>query len=102
MTEKLLDFCPVCGEENKCFSGIDSHGIFLNCKSKEPEAVWEGSFIIFGKTLRCYVLDNGQRIINAEDLEDFFMNGGVNSDAGDMQKFAQWQKGAPQQDKGDK
>lgn len=35
---------------------------------KLPTAVWSGTFKIFGVTIRCYVLDNGQRIVDASDL----------------------------------
>jgi len=37
-----------------------------------PKAIWEGVFPVFGVPLRCYVLDNGQRIINADDMDRLF------------------------------
>lgn len=33
-----------------------------------PKAIAEGSFRLFGVTVRAYVLDDGQRILNAEDV----------------------------------
>jgi len=37
-----------------------------------PEATWEGKINIAGVNIRCYVLDNGMRIFNADDIEKFF------------------------------
>lgn len=37
-----------------------------------PTAVWEGTFTIMGVPLRCSVLNNGQRVINAEDIDALF------------------------------
>lgn len=36
--------------------------------SNLPKAIAESSFTVFGVTVRCYVLDNGQRILRAEDV----------------------------------
>ncbi len=36
-----------------------------------PKAVWEGSFTLFGVKLRCAVLENGQRIVEAESFHAF-------------------------------
>lgn len=59
-----------------------------------PKAVSEAEFTLFGVRLRCYVLDDGSRIINAEDMIELFraMESG-NSDPGDMAAFASWQAG---------
>lgn len=37
-----------------------------------PKAIAESQFTILGVTLKCYVLDDGQRIIDAEDIEELF------------------------------
>ena len=31
-------------------------------------AIWSGELQVFGKKLRCYVLESGARIIDADDL----------------------------------
>lgn len=62
-----------------------------------PKAVWEGEFKIFGVTLRCYVLDNGKRIINAEDVATLFDTMGSGTpltDVNVLDDFAKWIKGA--------
>jgi hypothetical protein len=33
-----------------------------------PKAVWSGVFVVCGVELRCSVLDDGRRIIDAEDV----------------------------------
>jgi len=61
------------------------------------KSIWAGTFTVFGVTLRCHVLDNGQRIIEAEDVHRLLaviQNGdGPAADPGDMDAFARWQKG---------
>lgn len=37
-----------------------------------PKAIWEGTVTIAGVTLRCYMLDNHQRIFNADDVQEFY------------------------------
>ena len=37
-----------------------------------PQAVWEGKIKAGSIELRCYVLDDGQRIIDSEDFEKLF------------------------------
>jgi len=63
-----------------------------------PNAVWEGTFSVFGLTLRCYTLDNGQRIINADDFHDLMerLQAGSDEDlmSPEMEVFAKWQAGA--------
>lgn len=36
-----------------------------------PHATHEGEFTIFGKTLRCYRLSNGEAVFNGGDFEAF-------------------------------
>lgn len=64
-----------------------------NTPDKAPKAIWEGEFKIFGKRLRCYVLDNGQRIIDAKDMESLFYDGGDINDTAGLEDFTKWQKG---------
>jgi hypothetical protein len=63
-----------------------------------PRAIWEGTFTMFGVTLRCYVLDDGARIIHADDVARLFevmgQEGNVMpSDEEAIREFAMWQKG---------
>jgi hypothetical protein len=65
-----------------------------------PRAIWEGTFKLFGVTLRCYVLDdeNNTRIINAEDVARLFEKmerGGdtIPLDDYELRRFAMWQRG---------
>jgi hypothetical protein len=37
-----------------------------------PEAVRSSEFTLFGVRVRCYVLDDGQRVIDADDLQALF------------------------------
>lgn len=62
-----------------------------------PHAVWEGTFTLGGFTIRCSVLDDGRRVINAEDLDAFFMGDYAEAltDA-EAQEFAKWSRGGPQ------
>ncbi len=39
---------------------------------KLPHPVWSGSFTICGIEMKCHVLSDGQRIIEAESIEKFF------------------------------
>jgi hypothetical protein len=58
-----------------------------------PTAVWSGSFSVFGVELKCHVLDNGQRIIEADSMADFF-NGLADADAvaedPNLDEFVRW------------
>lgn len=60
-----------------------------------PTPVWSGSFTVFGVEVKCHVLDNGQRIIEAGSLEQL-LDAMAYSDVlapGDLRDFAQWQRG---------
>jgi hypothetical protein len=39
-----------------------------------PQAIWEGKIKAGSIELRCYVLDDGQRIIDSEDFEKLFIS----------------------------
>jgi len=63
-----------------------------------PKAVWEGEFVIFGVRLRCYVLDDKNRLINADDVARLFevmgQEGNVMpADEEAIRDFSMWQKG---------
>lgn len=57
-----------------------------------PEATWEGEINIAGVTIRCYVLDNGMRIFNADDIEKFF-NSAIEPTQDECEKLALFAKG---------
>ena len=64
-----------------------------------PKTTHEAVFTIFGVPLRCYRLDNGQAIINADDFHAL-LEAMANEDAitvdhegEDMIAFAKWQLG---------
>ncbi len=62
---------------------------------KTPKAIWQGSFTILGVKLRCYVLDDGRRVINADDIAKLFGEDHLGTDQkGDLDAFAKWQRGA--------
>lgn len=61
-----------------------------------PQAVSEATFTLFGVTLRCYVLDNGQRVIHSDDVYAFIdaLAYGDGSNPNDsMESLARWLKG---------
>ena len=37
-----------------------------------PHSVWQGTFVLFGVTLHCHVLDDGQRIIEEASADALF------------------------------
>lgn len=37
-----------------------------------PQAVWSGSFRVFGIDVHCHLLDNGQRVIDADSVHRLF------------------------------
>jgi hypothetical protein len=41
-------------------------------KDQIPTTIWSGTFRIWGIDLRCSMLDNGQRVIDAEDVARLF------------------------------
>jgi len=61
-------------------------------------AIWEGTFKLFGIELRCCVLNDGTRVVNAEDMARLFgqmERGGdtIPMDEEELNNFARWQKG---------
>lgn len=62
-----------------------------------PKAIWEGEFSIAGVPLKCAVLEDGSRIIEAESFRNFIdalENGTVEFGPADLVDFARWQSGA--------
>lgn len=61
-----------------------------------PHSVMQGQFTLFGVTLHCHLLSNGQRIIEADDVEQLFAAMGVAditpSDE-ELRAFARWMRG---------
>lgn len=58
-----------------------------------PKAVWQGSFVVFGVTVKCYVLDDGQRIIDADSVKALLEAMASVDDPTedmDMADFAKW------------
>ena len=62
-----------------------------------PKSVWQGTFRLFGVDVKCHVLDNGQRIIEADSLEELFT--AIDDDiirdpaSADANEFFSWCKG---------
>ena len=61
-----------------------------------PQATWEGTFRLFGVTVKCYQLDNGQRIIDADSMNRLLAamaEGTIDPlDNMDTEAFAKWQQ----------
>lgn len=61
-----------------------------------PTAVSEGSFIVGGVTLRTYMLSDGRRIINADDVAELFSDGLAAASEDELRAFAAFVQGASQ------
>jgi hypothetical protein len=62
-----------------------------------PVSVWTGEFTLFGVTLRCHVLDDGRRIIDADDIAKLLSAEPTDPDHADMadlQELLAWCRGA--------
>jgi len=42
-----------------------------------PAAVWEGELKIGSFKIRAYVLEDGRRLLNPDDVARFFVDGGI-------------------------
>jgi hypothetical protein len=64
-----------------------------------PESVWEGTFSLFGVDVRCHILGDGGRIIEAESMRDLFE--AMSTAKPDVQVkldgFIRWMNGMDQQ-----
>jgi hypothetical protein len=62
-----------------------------------PQAVWSGVIKIAGLELKCHVLEDGRRIIEADSLNAFLEALGNDGDfsvkSEDLREFAQWMQG---------
>jgi len=66
-----------------------------------PEvSVWQGSFRIFGVEIKCHVLSDGRRIIEADSMAallDVWSDSKLIANEGELigeaERFARWQRG---------
>jgi hypothetical protein len=61
-------------------------------------SVWSGSFHIFGVTVKCHVLSDGQRIIEADSLKALLKAMSMparaaDDETSDLYAFAEWRSG---------
>ena len=64
-----------------------------------PQSVWSGTFTLLGVEMHCHVLDNGERIIEAESFEKFIeamATSETKIDEAEAVKFFRWQRGIDQ------
>lgn len=62
----------------------------------EPVAVWEGKLTLFGIEVQCCRLSDGTNVIEADSMRRLLtalFSG--ESDPGDLEKFARFQRGLP-------
>jgi len=63
----------------------------------EPVAVWRGTFTLYGVALRCYTLDDGRRVVDADDLHRLFIARAAEPERpyppGDVIAFTAWHAG---------
>ena len=58
-----------------------------------PQAIWSGSFTVFGTEIKCHMLEDGTRIIEEDSLIEFFNSKTGEADEGDMKKLLAWING---------
>lgn len=62
-----------------------------------PIAVWSGEFRLFGGVIKCHVLDDGRRIIEADSLADLFNPHGPTERSpeveAEIEQFLRWLHG---------
>ena len=63
--------------------------------AETPASVWQGEMTLLGVTLRLRVLDDGKRIVEAEDMAALLeaMEHGAHADGDEMAAFARWLRG---------
>lgn len=63
--------------------------------AETPVSVWQGEMRLLGVTLHCHVLDDGTRIIEAQDMAALLeaMERGGRADEDEMAAFARWMRG---------
>lgn len=57
-----------------------------------PTSIASATFTVFGVEVRCHVLSDGQRVIDAESAAALFEAMAADEPMGDMESFAQWIK----------
>ena len=60
-----------------------------------PKAIADATFTISGVPIKCYVLDDGRRIIDTDDfavLMDRMADSSATIDGGDLDEFTKWLK----------
>ena len=71
--------------------------LMLNTPEEElPMAKWQGTFTLGGVEIKCYVLEDGQRLIDVDDLNAFFAAPLPDDQAAlaeEMLAFVRWQRG---------
>ena len=60
-----------------------------------PEPIWSGTFTMFGYEIRCHVLSNGQRVIEADSAQALLEGMGTPDFEGDVEAFARWLSAGP-------
>ncbi len=65
-----------------------------------PVTIWSGSFRLFGVEVKCHTLSNGQRVIEADSVEELFEvmgdpmgNSMQFQNTDDVKRFSEWQQG---------
>jgi hypothetical protein len=59
----------------------------------ERQSVWQGTFRLFGVDMKCHVLDDGTRIIEADSVRQLFEAMGSGADIGvEAEEFARWKR----------
>jgi hypothetical protein len=64
--------------------------------AETPVSVWSGEMRLFGVTLHLHVLEDGTRIVEAQDMAALMeaMEQGAPVDGDEMGAFARWLRGA--------
>lgn len=58
-----------------------------------PTSIWSGSFRVYGVDVKCHVLDDGQRVIEADSVAALFEAMGTPGvEMGDVEEFVRWQR----------
>jgi hypothetical protein len=61
-----------------------------------PQPVWSGAFNVIGVEVRCHVLSDGRRIIEADSVEQLLAamaDPEVDNDDAGLEAFARWRAG---------
>lgn len=65
--------------------------------TSELHSIWQGTFQLFGVDIRCHVLSDGQRIIEAESMRELLVAMSKEGNGGDVTEslgtFMEWLKG---------